>query len=78
MLMIQENVTVGNNGIIQLHTQGFKLNSKLSIFAIIEEKKRKKKKETALGILNKYADLNLKPLEKTAFADAIKEKYAID
>ena len=80
---IQENVIVGNGGVIQLHTHGFKLNSKLSIVAVIETEKIKDvkielKNRKALGILNKYANPKLKHLEKTAFANAMEEKYAID
>ncbi len=80
---IQENVIVGNDGVIQLHTYGFKLNSKLSIIAVVEESKEKitstkPKSKNALGILNKYANPKLKHLEKTAFADAMEEKHAIN
>ena len=35
---IQENVTVGRDGLIQLHAQGFEFNSRVSVVAVIEKK----------------------------------------
>ena len=36
---IQENVTVGRDGLIQLHVPGFEYNSRLSVVAVIEQEK---------------------------------------
>jgi hypothetical protein len=33
---------------------------------------------TAMGIFNKYADVNLIPMEKEAWGEAVKEKYAVN
>jgi len=37
---IQENVTVGRDGLIQLHTHGFEYNSRLSVIAVVETEKK--------------------------------------
>ncbi|MEA3452228.1 MAG: hypothetical protein U9Q83_10055 [Bacteroidota bacterium] len=88
---IQEQVTVGKNGLIQLHAPGFKYNSILSVVAVLEVQKEEveeiNKKEnftssqnskstTALGILSKYAKPALQHLEKNAFSRVMGEKYA--
>ena len=82
---IQENVTVGHDGMIRLHAHGFKHNSKLSVVAVIETEKQnidlkpeKTNNKSALGILHKYANPTLLHLEKEAFANAIGEKHTID
>ena len=89
---IQENVTVGKNGLIQLHTRGLKYNSRISVVAVLEIEEKKTEKvdrqsgsvlskesdsNTALGILSKYANPALQHLEKDAFTNAVGEKYAI-
>ena len=57
---IQENVTVGHNGLIQLHTHGFEYNSRLSVVAVVEKedlRKRVKNEKVAQCNLDTFFEL---------------------
>ena len=73
---IQENVMVGRNGLIQLHTHGFKYNSKLSVVAVIEtEGKTNSKGKSLAGALKNYAKPSLIKSEKNiAWAQVARDK----
>ena len=62
---IQENVTVGRDGLIQLHTHGFEYNSRLSVVAVVEAKTTTHSKGKSLaGALKDYANQSLIKNEK--------------
>lgn len=57
---IQEDVTVGRDGVIQLHTHGFEYNSRLSVVAVIEKEdliKRVKNPKVPQCDLNPFFEL---------------------
>ena len=52
---IQENVTVGRDGLIQLHARGLEYNSRISVVAVIESKKEQNIEEDWQSFIEKTA-----------------------
>ena len=73
---IQESVTVGHNGLIQLHVPGFEYNSRLSVVAVVEAEKTTRLKGRSLaGALKDYANSSLIKNEKDiAWAQVARDK----
>jgi hypothetical protein len=59
---IQENVTVGHDGLIQLHAHGLKYNTKLSVVAVIETQKTDIEDDWQLFIEKTAGSLNKMPI----------------
>ena len=61
---IQENVTVERDGLIQLHTHGFKYNSRLSVVAVIETEKQNVKGDWTSFIEQTAGSLSSMPIHR--------------